>query len=196
MAIRDKQKLITAIVSSILGEQPEYTSFDWLINRHTKEHFNKNYGVIENIFVSLNGQPKTKLVKKLQPDAYFAGGYNFLFEFDEFQHFSSSRQKALSYYPKNLKLNYSLQSWVLYCQQNSAKADKYRYNKKVADFNFEGGRTCQRAYFDCFRDLLPVFHGLNPTLRISAFEVDDITENNRKSMKIVERLLAEKIKYT
>ena len=127
-------------------------------------------------------------------DAYFGGKYNFIFEFDEFQHFSSARLWTLDCYPKQVKLNFSTSDWKKYCLANRQKADRYRYTKKTKDFDFEGGRTAQRAYLDCFRDFLPTENGLNPTLRISEFEVADINLNNRESQRKLSVLVENKLK--
>lgn len=119
MAIGDKQKLITEIVSDVLSEQAQTgRKFSWFINKHTEESFGKNFTVIDKIFLSLKGSLQTnqaKSTKMLVCDAYFGGRYNFMFEFDEFQHFSSMRLYALSNYPKGIKLNFDLQEWKNYC---------------------------------------------------------------------------------
>lgn len=92
-------------------------------------------------------------------------------------------------------INYCVDEWKKYCILNSYKADKYRLNKTSKDFNFQGGRICQRTYLDCFRDLLPQQHNLNPTLRINEFEVKDIDCFNAKSLKIIDKLLNRKLLY-
>lgn len=156
MPVGEKQNLITKIVSEILGENPEQdASFDWFINQHKTEHFIKYFKNIDEIFVSLNGQLDSKSIRKLKPDAYFGGKWNFLFEFDELQHFSTARLKTFDNYPRGLKLNYSIIDWQNFCKANYLKADKYRHNKTTVDFDFVGGRTHQRAYLNCFRNLLP-----------------------------------------
>ena len=194
MAVGDKQKLITEIVSRVLNQPIEIKKFPWFINQHQNDHFKGSFSIISKIFFELNGNNTPKRILQLQCDAYFGGKYNFLFEFDEFQHFSSARLKALNNYQPNLKLNYSLKDWQNRCLLNSHKADKYRFNKKTIDFNFQGGRTCQRAYLDCFRDLLPEYNGLNPTLRISEFEVDGIKEINSDSIDRIKQLVQNKLK--
>lgn len=196
MATGDKQKLITKIVSIVLNQESEIKKFEWFINKHNKVHFGKNFEFIDLIFKSLNGDLKENQAKRntqLECDAYFGGQFNFIFEFDEFQHFSSYRLESLKHYPQGLILNYDTEIWKTLCLTHSLKADKYRKNKKTRDFNFLGGRTAQRAYLDCFRDLLPEIQGLNPTLRINEFEVPNITEINKESLKRIEQLLKNKI---
>lgn len=197
MAVGDKQKLITEIVSKVLGEQAQTNyGFDWFINRHTKEDFGNHFTTIDEIFKVLNGNLSANQSKRsvaLECDAYFGGEFNFIFEFDEFQHFSSSRLETIKLYPTDLKLNFDLATWKELCIKHKGKADKYRKTKTTLDFNFVGGRTAQRAYFDCFRDLLPDIHGLNPTLRINEFEVIGITKNNKENCNRIEQLLKSKL---
>jgi hypothetical protein len=45
------------------------------------------------------------------------------------------------------------------------------YRRSTQEFPFPGGRHAQRALFDITRDLLPVRHGLRPTIRTSEFDV-------------------------
>jgi len=198
MAVGDKQKLITQIVGTVLNERPiTDAKFDWFINKHSKENFGESFNVIDKIFRQLNGDisaNQNKRSVKLECDAYFGGQHNFIFEFDEYQHFSSSRLLTFGLYPKGLELNFSLDQWVKECKNNKVEADKYRRAKTTTDFNFEGGRTAQRAYLDCFRDLLPKHHDLNPTLRINEFEVEGITSHNKEACKKVEQLINSKLK--
>lgn len=197
MAVGDKQKLITEIVSIVLKE-PAQTSkkFDWFINKHSKENFGKHFSTIDKIFNSLNGDlnaNQTKRSVSLDCDAYFGGQFNFIFEFDEFQHFSSARLKTIENYPTDLKVNFDLLAWKKLCQTHKDKADNYRRTKTTTDFNFVGGRTAQRAYLDCFRDLQAEIQGLSPTLRINEFEVVGITKVDRETINKIEQLLKTKL---
>lgn len=198
MAVGDQQRLITDIVAKVLNEAPQTNvSFDWFINKHLPNHFGKHYNTIDTIFKLLNGDliaNQSKKTMTLNCDAYFGGQYNFIFEFDEYQHFSSSRLKTFEFYPNELSVNYDPSDWVQLCHTYKEKADKYRKSKKTVDFNFLGGRTAQRAYLDCFRDLLPETNGLQPTVRLAAFEVTGIHTNNIDACVKIEKLLKAKIK--
>jgi len=199
MPVGDRQKLITEIVGSVLGQKPQLDkSFEWFINKHTSDHFEKWHSTIDTAFRNLNGDlvaNQSKRTQCLECDAYFGGQSNFIFEFDEHQHFSSARLKTLELYPTELKVNFSIDEWKSQCRLYKEKADKYRKSKTTTDFNFQGGRTAQRAYLDCFRDLLPQQHNLRPTLRINEFEVDGIYVNNKESCTRIEKLLNSKIKF-
>lgn len=169
-----------------------------VINKHTQEHFHHQFALISKVFTQLNGDTlgnQSKRTVSLDCDAYFGGQFNFLFEFDEFRRFTSARSKTLELYPSDLQLNFDIKQWKKYCQKNMDKADKYRQKKTTVDFTFPGGRTAQRAYLDCFRDLLPTIHGLRPTLRISEFEVADIFDNNADSCRKLEKIIKQKLLY-
>ena len=197
MRVGEKQKLITDIVGNVLNVQPQTDKkFDWFINKHTRAHFKEKFNVIDKIFRTLNGDlnaNQTKRTVSLKCDAYFGGKFNFIFEFDEFQHFSSARLKTFVLYPTTLSANYNIEQWKQLCKNHKDKADKYRKLKATSDFNFDRGRTAQRAYLDCFRDLLPQLHGLQPTLRINEFEVSGIYENNKDVCNRIEQLLKTKL---
>jgi hypothetical protein len=195
MAVGDKQKLITEIVSKVFGEPAQTDKkFEWFINKHNKDNFGNNFSNIDKIFETLNGDTNSKKRSvALKCDAFFGGQYNLIFEFDEFQHFSSARYKTFTFYPTETQLNFNINDWRELCIIHQDKADKYRLSKTTADFNFSGGRTAQRAYLDCFRDLLPEIHGLNPTLRINEFEVLGIFRSDNASCNRIEQLLKTKL---
>jgi len=151
---------------------------------------------MDSIFSELKGDKATHEAKRLQLlkcDAYFGGGYQFIFEFDEYQHFTTRRLMTLERYPDNAPLNFLVSDWIEFCRTHRRKADAYRQHKTTPDFNFRGGRTAQRAYLDCFRDLLPPLNGLKPTVRICEFEVADIYSIDAASCKKIERLLKKKL---
>lgn len=198
MPVGEKQRLITEIIARVLEIEPRLEKFDWFINKHTEANFRCHFALIDKIFNSLEGNSvanQNKRGQSLVYDAYFGGNYNFIFEFDEFQHFSSWRLKTLELYPPGLEVNFSIEQWKQLCKTHKDRADGYRRENEASDFDFINGRTAQRAYFDCFRDLLPKLHGLNPTVRINEFEVVNIRENNEKSRDIINQLLITKLPY-
>ncbi len=198
MAVGDRQKLITTLVSTVLGERAQTDKkFDWFVNKHLPTNFGGHFPVIDKIFKTLKGNQTANFSKRttsLKCDAYFGGQHNFIFEFDEYQHFSSARLQTINLYPDNLRTNFSITDWKKMCEQNKLRADKYRHSKTTKDFNFTGGRTAQRAYLDSFRDLLPKYNGLNPTVRISDLEVSDIFADNKENRKKIEKLLKGRLK--
>lgn len=199
MPVGDRQLLIVEIVEKVLGVKAERGKrFDWLKNKHQEEDFGKYYPLIHKIFLTLHGDTDANGLKRIifpPCDAFFGRGLNFIFEYDETQHFSTSRLKTLKLYPSDLKTNFEIGKYISLCKAHLFEADKYRSNIKPVDFKFVGGRTAQRAYLDCFKDLLPELHGLKPTLRISAFEVSGIVTDNKESRLAIRKLVKKKLNY-
>lgn len=154
MPTGERQKLITKMVAKVLGETAiPNAQFDWIINKHLPIHFGKRYTVIEQIFCVLNGNNDGMLNKRihnLRCDAYFGGKYNFIFEFDEIQHFTTARSKTFNHYPNNYKSNFPLSHWQMLCFNNKERADKYRNNKRTKDFDFVGGENCPKGLLRLF----------------------------------------------
>jgi len=196
MAVGDKQRLIIEIMQEVLQEPAQINiSFNWLNNKHLPEDFGIYYDNIEIIFDALNGDKSgmdNKSGRVLKPDCYFGGEYNFIFEFDELQHFTTYKKIVLQNYPTDLEYGFNLPQYIRYCDNYSREALKKGpagYRKPKDEFPFENGRAAQRAFFDAFRDILPTLHGLNPTLRISEFEVRQIIIPDDNAKRIVKDIL-------
>ena len=169
---------IIALVAEVLGVPADrHAQFDWLTNKPTAEHFGEHYSKSLQLFEELGGDKDGLFGKAdgyLTPDAYFAEPYNFIFEFDELQHFTVPRQKTLALYPAEVSLAYDRGQYLRFCAEYHEAAVRKgtdRFRRKTADFPFVNGRAAQRAFFDTFRDWLPPRYGLRPTLRIAEFEV-------------------------
>ena len=80
----------------------------------------------------------------------------FILEFDESQHFSRARAIALDLYPDTLPLGFSLRRWRGLCAAINAVDDE------------PIDRDERRAWYDTLRDLVPLVHGLRPTVRLYA----------------------------
>ena len=172
---------IIALVEEVLGVPAERRAqFDWLINKPSPAHFGQYYPRIIDLFEKMGGDWEglsTKADGYLTPDAYFAAPYNFIFEFDELQHFTAFRQATLEGYPEDLALGFDRHAYLQLClkhQEMAIQKGTDRFRRKTTDFPFINGRAVQRAFFDTFRDWLPPLHGLKPTLRLTEFEVTDI----------------------
>lgn len=196
MAVGDKQRLIIEIIEEVLQESAQTNiSFNWLNNKHLPEDFGIYYGNIEYIFDALNGDKSgmnNKVARVLKPDCYFGGKYNFIFEFDELQHFTSYKKIALLNYPTDLSYGFDLEQYIEYCDEYSREALKKGpagYRKPKDEFPFENGRAAQRAFFDAFRDILPTLHDLNPTIRISEFEVRQIIYADDNAKRLIKDIL-------
>lgn len=196
MAVGDRQKLMISIMEIILNKKAETNKkFDWLINKHLVENFGEYFDLITRIFVKLNGNNEgmlSKKVRSLSPDCYFGETQNFIFEFDELQHFTEYKKNVLELYPKDIMYGFDVAKYIEYCNIYSIEALKKGpagYRKPKIEFPYENGRAAQRAFFDAFRDLLPTKYGLKPTLRISEFEVKEVKGLDPNSIKVVENIL-------
>lgn len=196
MAVGDKQRLIIDVMQEVLQEPAQTNiSFKWLNNKHLPEDFGIHYNTIEKIFDALNGDKMgmdNKGERVLKPDCYFGGKYNFIFEFDELQHFTTYKKTVLLNYPTDLKYGFDIEQYKKHCDDYSKEALKKGpagYRKPKEEFPFENGRAAQRAFFDSFRDILPTLHGLNTTLRISEFEVKQIIISNDSAKQLIKDIL-------
>jgi hypothetical protein len=88
------------------------------------------------------------------PCDYYVSAPPFILEFDENQHFSRPRLIALSLYPDDLKLGFSVADWRDLCHGLDARDDE----------PFD--RDERRAWYDTLRDLVPTVYGLAPTARL------------------------------
>ena len=83
----------------------------------------------------------------------------FILEFDESQHFSRPRLVTLSFYPDNIAMGFPVTRWQELCREIAAADDA------------PVDRDERRAWYDTLRDLLPILHGLAPTVRLYAGEL-------------------------
>ena len=88
------------------------------------------------------------------PCDYYVSAPPFILEFDENQHFSGPRLIALSLYPDDLKLGFSVADWRDLCRGIEARDDE----------PFD--RDERRAWYDTLRDLVPTVYGFAPTARL------------------------------
>ena len=195
---------IIALVEEVLATPAaRRAQFEWLRNKPCPEHFGDAYDVLMALYAELEGDwagTTAKAEGYLTPDAYFPEPYHFIFEFDELQHFTRFRERTFAFYPGDTPLAYSVEKYQRFCQQYHVAAlakGPARFRRRTADFPYVNGRAAQRAFFDTFRDWLPPRHGLNPTLRLSEFEVEpilkgDLTGNAAKAY--MEQLLQKRLK--
>ena len=92
----------------------------------------------------------------LAPCDFWVPDPGFIVEFDERQHFTSSRRLALSVYVEEQPLGFSKERWMALCEHHDAKDNDPPF------------RDEQRAWYDTLRDLVPSLKGLQPTVRLYA----------------------------
>ena len=194
---------IIRLVEEVIGIPAERRAqFDWLRNKPRREDFGEHYDAVIALYTALEGDwegTTAKVDGYLTPDAYFPEPYHFIFEFDELQHFTGFRERTFQFYPANIEIGYAPEQYRQFCQEYQIAAlakGPDRFRRRTADFPYTNGRAAQRAFFDTFRDWLPPLHGLNPTLRLTEFEVvpilnGDLTDTAAKTY--MERLLHQRL---
>lgn len=116
-----------------------------------------NHENLEEIYMTLQkhrGFDKFVKSETLPHSDLFVPEPGFIFEYDESQHFTLPRKKALEHYPASLKLGFNKERWIELCGKIDAKDADPPY------------RDEQRAWYDTIRDFLPAMKGFNPTVRI------------------------------
>jgi hypothetical protein len=120
---------------------------------------------LDVIHRSLGGDARLLAAKHAQPLGIdLLGPHGELIELDEVQHFTSARRDTLRWYPGvtslGFTLGFSIDQYRSLIDVWRAKANAVFTRQLGADFDFQGGRRAQRAYFDAVKDLLaPTFTG-------------------------------------
>ncbi len=116
--------------------------------------YHKNLGEIYMALQKHRGFGQFVKAEALPHSDLFVPEPGFIFEYDESQHFTLPRKKALKHYPASLKLGFNKERWIDLCGKIDAKDNDPPY------------RDEQRAWYDTIRDFLPAMKGFNPTIRI------------------------------
>ena len=114
---------------------------------------------LRNILQALESERQHKdfLKSKIYPLCdYYVPQPGFIVEFDESQHFSHLRKIALDLYPADLEVQFDINRWRRLCETIDAHDNTPAY------------RDEQRAWYDTLRDLVPLLHGMKPTVRLYA----------------------------
>jgi len=114
-------------------------------------------------------------------DAYFAAPLNCLFVFDGAGRFTRDRAKTLASYPADVPLGFDFRLYRELCAADRARSTP---------------QTCRQAEIDRALDLLPPKHGLNPTLRIAAAELEERIAGEpteRKLRKALDELMEKRL---
>ena len=190
--MRKKQNKFFQIVRE-LGIDVENRKFEWLTNQVTPSERG-----LWQMFIDFKGNPKGMQGKrccKLNPDGYLPE-YNCIIEFDEVQHFTEYRLRTLMHYPSYFRFGFDIDAYRVWCIQHSERALKKGqsgYRKPKPEFPFQGGRAAQRALFDACRDLLPPRYGLNPTIRISEFQLHSLLSDQDIAMTEIQAILERRL---
>ena len=117
----------------------------------------KFYGALESIHTALQkhrGFDNFVMSKKLPRVDFFIPERNCIVEFDESQHFTKTRDIALSLYPIDQDVGFSVVRWRALCQ---------KLNKRDNDPPY---RDEQRAWYDTLRDFAPKLIGTGQIVRL------------------------------
>jgi hypothetical protein len=115
--------------------------------------------VYEKLLEQTNGNEFVKSSTLPNCD-FYVPSIKTIVEFDESQHFTNQRKQSLLLYPESLKTGFNKDKWINLCESINAKMQK-----KTSPYRDE-----QRAWYDCVRDIMPSYSGLNPTVRLYSME--------------------------
>jgi len=113
---------------------------------------------------------------KQRIDIWFEEPYNFIFEFDESQHFNQFRLMTLEHYDEYNQFPFDLKHYLSLAKQKIVKPGKSGFQKlksydplfpPILEGERQDNRPRQRAFRDFLKDVTPVLKGYNPTVRIS-----------------------------
>jgi len=157
-------------------------SLPWLTTRGHLEPLVQRHApgdvlaVLDVVHRALGGNARALARRPSRPlagDLVTAGGQ--LIELDEVQHFTAERRSSLSWYPTNLPLGFSLDSYRSLIDTWKARATAVFTRQWSPDFDFSGGRRAHRAYLDAVLDLLaPTFTG-HQLIRVPVVDHDPLS---------------------
>ena len=149
---------VREILTLVYGECRVDHSFPWSAQPQAYE--NSLVGdLLQKIQTELgNFRGHRDFIKSAQvpPCDFYISDPPFILEFDESQHFSRPRLVALSLYPDQIDVGFSLSHWKKLCREIDANDDQ----------PFD--RDERRAWYDTLRDLVPNQYGFKPTVRLYA----------------------------
>lgn len=135
-----------------------HTSYSFTFAATLEEYVNSSlYPVLKEVYSSLQEFRENRefiRTHSLPPVDYYIPRPGFIVEFDESQHFTACRKLALSRYPDDLPVKFNTEKWIRLCSEIDAEDRSPIY------------RDEQRAWYDTLRDIAPIIHGMQPTVRL------------------------------
>jgi hypothetical protein len=122
---------------------------------------------LDRILVALDGDADSLAAKRrgsMRVDFMTESGL--IVEYDEVQHFTSSRRLTLDRYPGDAPLGFDPVDYARLIERWLPTGDRAFAHKSAAEFPGAAGRQRQRAYFDAFRDLAAPAFEVGPLIRI------------------------------
>jgi len=167
---------VRELLTVIYGECRVNHSFPWPAQpeAYANTHIGNLLEQIRTALGDLRGHRDFIKSAEVPPCDYFISDPPFILEFDENQHFSRPRLVALSLYPYDTDIGFSVSRWVKICREIDAK------DSEPLD------RDERRAWYDTLRDLVPCVHGFRPTVRLYAADypwcsLDAASADNRQA---------------
>lgn len=154
----DCKSRIAQVLQRLYGTCLQNYTFDWPTEPETY-HQTPMSKTLRNIFQALQnfrGHDSFVGAKRLPPCDFYVPAPQFIVEFDESQHFTRPRKIALSLYPSEARVGFSMSRWISLCGTHDARDNDPPF------------RDEQRAWYDSLRDLLPPLFGLKSTVRFYA----------------------------
>jgi hypothetical protein len=159
---------------------------DWLPNTPTHSQFEERWKDIETVYYHLVDR-KWTLESKFKEfkaavndnqkiDVWYAEPYQFIFEFDETQHFNQFRLATLQHNPYCSKHSFDFEQYRLLSTETVVKPGTSGFQKlrsfdplfpEMYDGERQDNRHRQRAFRDFLKDIAPDIVGLNPTIRLA-----------------------------
>ena len=153
---RQCKQRVGEMLAAIYGMCRQNHSFGW--SALPRDYADTPIGAIleriQSALENLRGHRDFIKTPLVPPCDYYVSAPPFILEFDESQHFSRPRLIALSFYPEDLKLGFSVSDWCELCRSVDACDDE----------PFD--RDERRAWYDTLRDLVPIVYGFAPTARL------------------------------
>jgi len=147
---------VKAMLERIYGEV--HTAYSFAFAATLEEYANSSlYPVLKEIYSSLQACRRNRefiRAHSLPPVDYYIPKPGFIVEFDESQHFTACRKLTLSQYPDDLSVKFNIEKWIRLCSEIDAEDRSPIY------------RDEQRAWYDTLRDIAPIIHGMQPTVRL------------------------------
>lgn len=150
------KRRVAEMLEAIYGDCQQNYSFGWSASPrdYAKTPIGTTLDRIQSSLENFRGHGDFIKSPLVPPCDYYVSAPPFILEFDENQHFSRPRLIALSLYPDDLKLGFSVADWRDLCRGLEARDDE----------PFD--RDERRAWYDTLRDLVPTVYGFAPTARL------------------------------
>lgn len=178
---RDCKERVRQLLAIIYGECLVNHSFPWPAKpeNYRGTIFGTTLERIHQALQGLRGYKDFIRAEQMPPCDYYIPDLGLIVEFDERQHFTRPRRVALSSYPPELKVGFSIAQWLELCRRIDAVDDD------------PPDRDERRAWYDSLRDLVPTLHGFQPTARLysEAFRWCALSQDSEKDLGTFRSLL-------